>query len=102
MMLRWTAASGIGIPSPGDYLVVNHYLVEKPREENCMSAPLSRDPHSAPSGPTYTTAFSAETRKELRQEDTQAWTAIVTLLLGIISMGVVLAVICVVLSSARV
>ena len=56
------------------------------------------DPH-APTTNLYTSSFSAETRKELSAEDSQAWTAIVTLLLGIISTGVVLAVLCVLLTT---
>lgn len=46
-----------------------------------------------------TSFFSAQTHKELRDEDSQAWTAIVGLLLGIISMGVVLAIVCVLLTT---
>ena len=56
------------------------------------------DPH-APAANSYTTAFSAEARKELIDEDSQAWTAIVGLLLGIISIGVVLAIVCVTLTT---
>jgi hypothetical protein len=55
------------------------------------------DPH-APAA-TYTTAFNAEARRELIEEDGQAWTAIVGLLLGIISIGVVLAITCVTLTT---
>ncbi len=46
----------------------------------------------------YNTSFSPETRKELKEEDSQAWTAIVALLLGIISTGVLLALMCVFLT----
>ncbi len=56
------------------------------------------DPH-APAANFYTSSFSAETRQELKEEDSQAWTAIVVLLLGIISTGVVLAVMCVLLTT---
>lgn len=56
------------------------------------------DPH-APSVNLYNSSFSAETRKELSEEDSQAWTAIVALLLGIISTGVLLAVMCVLLTT---
>ena len=62
-----------------------------------MTTHDSPDTHSAPN--LYLTSFNAETRKELSEEDTQAWTAIVTLLLGIISTGVLLAIICVFLTS---
>ena len=56
--------------------------------------------HDSPIAPTnlYASAFSAEARKELSDEDFQAWTAIVALLLGIISIGVVLAIMCVLLT----
>lgn len=57
---------------------------------------------SAPEPPPvnlYISSFSAETRKELKEEDSQAWTAIVALLLGIISTGVLLAVMCVLLTT---
>ena len=64
-----------------------------------MSPSEGHDFHSPP-GPSYHTSFSPETQKELREEDAQAWTAIVALLLGIISTGVVLAIICVLLTSA--
>ena len=56
------------------------------------------DPHAPPAN-SYTSAFNAETRKELKEEDSQAWTAIVALLLGIISTGVVLAILCVLLTT---
>ena len=62
-----------------------------------MTSPDGHETHSATN--SYLSSFSAETRKELSEEDTQAWTAIVTLLLGIISTGVILAVICVALTS---
>ena len=39
------------------------------------------DPH-APAANSYTTAFSAEARKELIDEDSQAWAALVGVLLG--------------------
>jgi len=64
-----------------------------------MSPAESHDSHS-PAGPSYYTAFTPETQKELREEDSQAWTAIVALLLGIISTGVLLAIICVLMTSA--
>jgi hypothetical protein len=54
------------------------------------------DPHATKS---YLNSFSPETQKELSKEDTQAWTAIVSLLLGIICTGVLLAVVCVFLTS---
>lgn len=47
----------------------------------------------------YNASFSAETRKELKEEDSQAWTAILALLLGIISTGVLLALMCVFLTT---
>jgi hypothetical protein len=56
------------------------------------------DPH-APSADHYHTSFSPETRKELGEEDSQAWNAIVSLLLGIICTGVLLAVMCVLLTT---
>lgn len=56
------------------------------------------DPHAPPAN-LYHSSFSAETRKELSEEDSQAWTAIVALLLGIICTGVVLAVMCVLLTT---
>lgn len=62
-----------------------------------MTTPHSQDSHAAANA--YQSSFSAETRKELKAEDSQAWTAIVTLLLGIISTGVLLAVICVFMTS---
>ena len=55
------------------------------------------DPHAAAN--LYVSTFNAETRKELGEEDSQAWTAIVALLLGIISTGVLLAVMCVLLTT---
>ena len=56
------------------------------------------DPHAPPAN-LYHSSFSAETRKELGEEDSQAWNAIVSLLLGIICTGVVLAVMCVLLTT---
>jgi hypothetical protein len=60
--------------------------------------PSTHDSH-APLANSYMTAFNAEARKELRDEDSQAWTAIVALLLGIISTGVLLAIVCVFLTT---
>ena len=62
-----------------------------------MTTHNSPDIQSTPNA--YLTSFSAETRKELSEEDTQAWTAIVSLLLGIICTGVLLAIVCVFLTS---
>lgn len=42
--------------------------------------------------------FDADEEKQLRQEDSSAWNDIVKILLGIIAMGVVLAIICVFLT----
>jgi hypothetical protein len=42
--------------------------------------------------------FDAEEERELRQEDSSAWHDIVKILLGIIAMGVVLAIVCVILT----
>jgi hypothetical protein len=64
-----------------------------------MSPADSHDTHSAPA-PSFYTTFSPEMQKELHEEDSQAWTAIVALLLGIISTGVLLAVVCVLMTSA--
>jgi hypothetical protein len=61
-----------------------------------MSA--THDPHAAPAN-CYTTSFSAETQKELKDEDSQAWRQIVALLIGIVSGGVVLAIMCVYLTT---
>ena len=60
-----------------------------------MTAP---DPHAPPAN-LYHASFSPETRKELGEEDSQAWNAIVSLLLGIICTGVLLAVMCVLLTT---
>lgn len=58
----------------------------------------THDPHVAPTN-FYTSSFSPETRKELSDEDSQAWRAIVALLIGIVTGGVVLAIICVFLTT---
>ena len=47
----------------------------------------------------YKTSFSVETQKELKDEDAQAWRAIVALLIGIVSGGVMLAIMCVYLTT---
>ena len=60
---------------------------------------MTAAPESHTPANLYHTSFSAETRKELKEEDSQAWTAIVALLLGIISTGVLLAVMCVLLTT---
>lgn len=64
-----------------------------------MIPPTGHEP-PPPVPPSYLTSFSEETRKELHDEDSQAWTAVVTLLLGIIATGVLLAIVCVLLTSA--
>lgn len=57
----------------------------------------THESHAAPIN-HYTTSFNADARKELKEEDSQAWTAIVALLIGIISTGVLLAITCVFLT----
>lgn len=61
-----------------------------------MSA--THDSHSEPVN-HYKTSFSVETQKELKDEDSQAWREIVALLIGIVSGGVMLAVMCVYLTT---
>jgi len=58
----------------------------------------THDPNTAPTN-HYTNSFNVEARKELKKEDSEAWTAIVALLLGIISTGVLLAITCVYLTT---
>lgn len=58
----------------------------------------SPDNHPAPSA--YVQAFSKEMRAEMKEDDRQAWSAIVTLLLGIICTGVLLAVVCVLITTS--
>ena len=61
-----------------------------------MSA--THDPQAAPTN-FYNSSFNAETQKELKDEDSQAWRQIVALLIGIVSGGVMLAIICVFLTT---
>lgn len=61
-----------------------------------MSA--THDSHPAPVN-HYKTSFTVETQKELKDEDSQAWREIVALLIGIVSGGVMLAVMCVYLTT---
>ncbi|MFN0019616.1 MAG: hypothetical protein ACKVP0_15255 [Pirellulaceae bacterium] len=58
----------------------------------------THDPHAAPTD-YYTSSFSPETQKELKDEDSQAWREIVALLIGIVSGGVLLAIMCVFLTT---
>jgi len=58
----------------------------------------THDPHPATTN-HFTSSFNAQTQQELKAEDSEAWTAIVALLLGIISTGVLLAVLCVLLTT---
>jgi len=58
----------------------------------------THDPHAAPTN-FYTSSFSPEIQEELKEEDSEAWRAIVALLIGIVSGGVLLAIMCVFLTT---
>ncbi|HUE74649.1 MAG TPA: hypothetical protein VMP01_27525 [Pirellulaceae bacterium] len=51
-----------------------------------------------PAHDTHAGHFPADEARELRQEDSMAWNDIVKILLGIITLGVVLAITCVYLT----
>jgi hypothetical protein len=60
---------------------------------------MANTPHTGPHDDVDAWGMTAATRDELRQEDKDAWRHVVGLLLTIVSVGIVLAVLTVWLSS---